>query len=506
SATALLKYGKQNYLDFDLQTNPFQLNEMLPILSAWQQYRPRGKVQAHVKGSGNPGDFSAMDYNGDIQMNGFSFQPGEKTKPVNNLNGTIAFRGNSLETTSITARYGDSLLTLKGKIRSLKNPEAEITLSSPDFFLRDATPNSARSDAIIRKLRAVFTIREGLYSFQSISGLLNTSDFNISGTYMSGLTNEANISITSTRLDLNDLKLFKSLTTPNGGRAGSAIAAKIKLDIEAGNYGRLQFNKLNATIQQENGILYLLGTSVGIFDGQLSAKGRIASGGEQGDRYDLALDLVKADAEKLFTALDFSREVTGSLTLHGDLTASGDSLAEIKKTALGNVKLQMNNGKLRKFNTLSKVFSILNVSQLLKFHLPDMVTGGMPYNNITGSISIKDGSVSSQDLFISSDAINISVVGSADVVKEELNFTIGVQPLQTVDKIVNRIPVVGWLLTGKDKNFLTAYFEAKGKWSNPQVSAIPVKSISKGILNIFKRVFELPVRLFTDTGEVILGQ
>jgi uncharacterized protein YhdP len=130
----------------------------------------------------------------------------------------------------------------------------------------------------------------------------------------------------------------------------------------------------------------------------------------------------------------------------------------------------------------------------------------MPYNSISGSIAVKEGSVSSQDLFISSDAINISIIGSADIVKEEMNVILGVQPLQTVDKVVNRIPIVGWLLTGKGKDFLTAYFEAKGKWSDPKVSAIQVKSMGKGMLNIFRRVFELPVKLFTDTGEVILGQ
>ena len=138
--------------------------------------------------------------------------------------------------------------------------------------------------------------------------------------------------------------------------------------------------------------------------------------------------------------------------------------------------------------------------------MPDMVANGMPYNEIKGSFAISDGSIVTQDLFISSDAINVSLVGTADMVRENLNFTIGVQPLQTVDKVVNRIPVVGWLLTGKGKDFLTVYFEAKGKWSDPQVTAIPAKSLAKGVLNVFRRVFELPVRLFTDTGEVLLGK
>jgi uncharacterized protein YhdP len=192
--------------------------------------------------------------------------------------------------------------------------------------------------------------------------------------------------------------------------------------------------------------------------------------------------------------------------LHTNLTASGSDALDIKKSALGNIRLKIEDGKLRKFSTLSKVFSILNVSQLFKFQLPDMVSGGMPYSSISGNVAVKDGTLSSQNLFIKSDAINISIIGSADILKEELNVILGVQPLQTVDKVVNRIPIVGWLLTGKDKDFLTAYFEAKGKWSDPKVSPIQVKSMGKGILNIFRRVFELPVRLFTDTGEVILGQ
>lgn len=506
SATALLNYENENSLEFDLQTNPFQMNASLPILTMWQQQRPRGKLQAHIKGTGNPDNFSAMNYNGEVLMSGLSFIPGKKLKPVRGINGKISFRGNSLETSSISAHYGNSLVNLKGNIRSLKNHEAEISINSPELFLRDLSASAVRPDAAINKFNAIFSIRDGIYTFKEISGLLNSSDFSINGTYISGLTNQADLLITSSKLDLNDLKLFAAFTPPAESTSEKGMATNMKLVIGEGNYGRFQFSNLNASLRQEHGIIHLLEGSTGIFDGELSAKGRIESGRDGGDKYDLTIDLQRADAEKLFTALDISREVTGKLTLNGKLTARGDTLPEIKKSALGNVKLQMDGGKLRKFNTLSKVFSILNVSQLLKFHLPDMVSGGMPYNNIKGNFSIKDGVLASQDLFINSDAINISVIGSADIVKEELNFTLGVQPLQTVDKIVNHIPVVGWLLTGKDKDFLTAYFEAKGKWSDPKVTAIPVKSLGKGIFNIFKRVFQLPVKLFTDTDEVILGQ
>jgi uncharacterized protein involved in outer membrane biogenesis len=520
SATALLKYRDQPYLNFELQTNPIMLSETSPILTGWQQYRPSGRAQAHINGSGNPEDFSAMNYRGTIVLNSFSVLPDEKLKTVSGINGTVSFNGNSLETSSMSVRYGDSPLLIKGLVRSLKNGEAEIQVTSPQLFLRDFNRATQKSDAAIRRLHGTLSIKDGRYGIKDLSGQLNSSNFNISGVYAGGNSPEANFSLTSSNLDVDDLILLAKPTeqpaslqaapTKKSGQLPKAVQQaelKLKLAVDTGKYGRIPFSRLNASVSQESGIIYLQSLEAGIFGGKLNAKGRVAPGGGQGgNRYDLNINIDRVDADICLKALDISREVAGSLSLKGDVTARGDSMEEIKKTALGNLKLKLEKGSLHKFNVLSKMFSILNVSQLLKFQLPNMVSNGMPYSEITGGFAISDGIIATQDLFISSDAINISVIGKTDMIKEDLDFTIGVQPLQTVDKVVNRIPVVGWLLTGKDKDFLTAYFEAKGKWSDPQVKAIPAKSLGKGVLNVFRRVFELPVRLFTDTGEVILGK
>lgn len=509
SATAHLIYSGQPYLGFELQTNKFAMAETSPILPEWQKYQPRGRVQAHLSGSGNPEDFSAMNYTGDVALSSFSFQPGEKFKTVSRINGGITFKGNSLETSSISARYGDSPLNIKGQIKSLKSGEAEVTLSSPGFYLRDLNLTPAKTDMAISRLNGAFAVRDGRYTIKSFSGHLNNSNFSISGLYAGGAAPEANFTITSSNLDVDDLLLLAKLGEPGGkvtNQGAPKNDMKLKLVVQAGKYGRIPFSKLNVTAHQDGGIIYLQKLDADIFGGRLAAKGRVAPGGGLGSRYDLNCSLEGVDAERLLNSLDITREVAGVLNLQGDITARGETLADIKKTALGNVRLRLEDGSLRKFNVLSKMFSILNVSQLLKFQLPDMVEDGMPYNQIKGSFAISDGGIVTNDLFIASDAINISVIGKADIVKEDLDFTIGVQPLQTVDKVVNRIPVVGWLLTGKGKDFLTVYFEAKGKWSDPQVTAIPAKSLAKGVLNVFRRVFELPVRLFTDTGEVILGK
>lgn len=506
AGNGLIGYGDKPYLGFDLTSNSFTMSEALPIIPMWKKYNIQGTVQTHIKGGGDPADMSAMDYNGVVNLTKASFLPDEQLKQISGISGQLYFKGNSLESSRMAARYGDSVVTIKAAIKSLKRPEGDISLSTPLLYLHDLNLAPGHKDAAFKRLNGSLTLRNDAIVLNNISGLLNSSNFNIKGEYLTGRTRQFNAALTSTKLDIDDLKLLSAVSSSPTPQKSAPSEIKLTLNVDSGNFGKVVFSKLATTIQEENGTYYLQNLTAGLYGGKFSAKGRIAPGGELGDRYDLTVDVAKSDADKLFTALDITREVTGTLSLQGSITARGNSFAAIKKSSLGNIKLSMNNGTLRKFSTLSKVFSILNISQLLKFKLPDMASGGMPYSTIKGSFAVKDGVVSTSDLFISSNAINMSVIGNADIVKEELNFTIGAQPLQTVDKIVNKIPIVGWLLTGKDKDLLTAYFEAKGKWSDPQVSAIPVKSMGKGLLNIFVRTFELPVKLFTDTGEVILGQ
>ena len=506
SGSGLIGYGKVPFLGFDLQTNRFVMNETSPLLSMWRKYKLQGTVQAHIKGGGDPDDLSAMDYNGRVELTRFSLLPDEQLKQITDITGALIFKGNSLETSDITTRYGSSVVTMKAAVRSLKNPEGDFTLSSPQLFLRDVNLAEGYPDAHVRRFNANFTLQKDAIAVHSSSGLINSSNFNMSGMFATGRNRQATVSVVSSKLDLNDLRIFSNPQQTDDKPGTPGMDVKLALDVETGNFGKVTFSKLKATADKEKGTIYLRDMTAALFGGQVTAKGRIAPGGDKGDRYDLHVDIARADAEKLLSSLEISREATGTVSLQGDLTARGNTLLEVKKSALGNVRLNMANGTLRKFNTLAKVFSILNVSQLLKFKLPDLSSYGIPYSSIKGSFSVKDGILATQDLFITSSAINVSIVGSADIVKEELNVTLGAQPLQTVDKIINRIPIVGWLLTGKDKGLLTAYFEAKGKWSSPHVSAIPVKSMGRGLLHIFIRAFQLPVKLFTDTGEVIWGQ
>jgi uncharacterized protein YhdP len=214
----------------------------------------------------------------------------------------------------------------------------------------------------------------------------------------------------------------------------------------------------------------------------------------------------RVSVEKIERFLEIKdRMSSGNLSLTGDLSATGRNADDLKKTAAGTFQAKAEKGVVKKSPIFFKIFSFLNVFQLTKFQLPDIVKQGMSYNTVTAHLFLKNGVLSSEDFFFDSDSMQISSVGKIDILKKEIDCIAAVHPLQTVDRIVTKIPVAGWLLTDEKGKLVTVHFEIDGKWDAPNVSPIPAQSISKGTLDIFRRFFQLPEKLITDTGEVILG-
>ena len=508
TAGADYRFGGNGALDLELKTNQFPVGEVAGMLPKLRQYQPNGRIQATVNGKGTAADLANLRWGGNILFYGFSCKPAESVKTISNMTGTISFKGDALETSQLSVRLGSSVINGKGSLTGFKNPQLNLIFASPSLNMSDLGLHAAQKEVRVEKLQGNIALKDNNLQIKSLSGQVNNSRLSIKGTVRDINNPKIDIAVSAPYLDVDDVVLLTRLEQWNAkGKSPVRVELKAAVQANSGKYKEIEFKRLKTVAMYGEGILYLQPAEFALFDGDVSGKGRFDFGSNGTPRYQVSFDLNRVSAEKIARAVGVKKqEITGTLSLQGELTAKGDTGADIKKTALGSMKLHIEEGSLRRFATLSKIFSILNVSQLLKLQLPDMVSGGMPFNEITGTISIQDGVISSNNLFLDSDAMNISAVGKLDMVKEELDATIGVQPLQTVDKVVSRIPIVGWILTGRDKTFITAYFEAKGKVEDPKVSAIPVKSLAKGVFDIFKRVFELPARLITDTGEVIIGK
>lgn len=502
------RFAEKEHLALDLRTNQFQVNELVPMLTGYRKYQATGRLQVSLHGESRETALSDLRLEGNVMLGGFSFKPNETIKAVSGINGTISVNGDTLETSQISAQIGNSAVTGRGKLTWLDNPDLSLIFSSPSLDPEDFGFRTGKKGFRLAMVQGNISLRDNDLQIKSFSTQLNRSVINLKGT-VSDLKNPvADLSLSSPFLEIEDILPVGELEmNKKPGARQSPLSLTVSLQAAEGKARGMAYKDLSGTLIYENNILYLEPLSFSALAGEISGKMRMDLGSNGAPHYQFNFGLSDVSAEEFMQVLGVKKqEITGVMNLQGDLTAKGSNGEELKKSLLGSVKIRLEEGKLRRFAVLSKIFSLLNVSQWLKFQLPDMVSGGMPYNKISAALAIKDGVISSSDLYVSSDAINISAVGKADLVKNELDATIGVKPLQTVDKVLSHLPVVGWILTGKNKSLITAYFEAKGKLDDPQVKAIPVQSMAKGVFNIFKRVFQLPAKLFTNTGEVIINK
>jgi hypothetical protein len=208
------------------------------------------------------------------------------------------------------------------------------------------------------------------------------------------------------------------------------------------------------------------------------------------------MNLVGTDIDigRLFTDTGTWEDIRGTLTADCSLTSDPGSPELVLKTLDGSGSFEVIDGTIIKLDLFSKIFSLLQISNYLRLKFPKLDEEGIPFDSITGDFEITDGMVTTQNLFMESRVIRVSGVGSVDLVAREIDMILGFQVLETIDLIVNKIPVVGYILTGDDGNLFTTYFRVTGPLDDPEVSPLTLQALGEGTLHIFERIYNFPLR------------
>jgi uncharacterized protein involved in outer membrane biogenesis len=311
--------------------------------------------------------------------------------------------------------------------------------------------------------------------------------------------------ISSTQLDLDPLFPKKKETTPTSFEKVKDWllnwSFEGRVEIDQGNLRNFHYQELKAEMKTVDGKLHIHPFQFKADGGDFWGEGWIQPT-ERGIRFEMKPRLSNMEA-KAFLRTFFQKGeeektvVTGRMHIQKvELRGEGENFQKIKESLNGKLNLDVENGAIEKANILSKIFSILNVSQWFKGRLPDLKTNGLPYRDITATVLVKDGIASTDDFLIDSDAMRITVLGKVDLGKNWMDARVGVHPLVTIDTILSSVPIAGYILTGKDKAFISYFYEVRGNLDDPKIEAIPFKSIEEPSWGIIKRLLETPLRPF----------
>lgn len=311
--------------------------------------------------------------------------------------------------------------------------------------------------------------------------------------------------ISSPQLDLDPLFPKKEETFPTSFEKirdwllSWSIDGKVQID--NGRYRSLQFRDLKGEMKTIDGTLLIHPLQFKSNEGEFSGEGWIKPT-EKGIKIEIRPRFSNMEAKAFIRTL-FQKEEEEKVMITGrvyvdkmELRGEGEDFQKMKESLNGSLRLEVQNGVIERFNILSKIFSILNISQWLKGRLPDLKTKGLPYHQISADFYVKEGVVSTDDFLVDSDAMRITLIGKVDLGKNTIDAKVGVHPLVTIDMILSNVPIAGYILTGKDKGFISFFYEVKGNLDDPKIEAIPFKIVEESTWGIIKRLLGTPLRPF----------
>jgi hypothetical protein len=406
-----------------------------------------GIAEGHLRWAGKREEGMALLKEGEIHLREFSLKHQEMTPSLSSVDGSLLLSPEQIRIVGLKGMIGNSPISFSGSLSRLTGAE-KSSGAKGNFLAFQLNSPSLDLDPFLPKREG-----EGSLSFKKLRDLLST--WSLDGKVEAGQGKFRGLSF-------QDLKV------------------EMKTVDEKLVFGPFQFKGLG---------------------GDLWGGGWIAPV-EKGVRFEVTPRLSNMEAKAFLRTLlqkgeEERIEISGRVHVDRlELRGEGEDFQKVKESLNGTLRLEVENGMIERWRILGRIFSILNVSQWFWGRLPDLKTKGLPYRQIMGNIQFKEGVASTQDFIVQSDAIRITLLGKIDLVKNQIDATIGVHPLVTIDMILSHLPLAGYILTGQDKAFLSYVYEVKGDLDDPTIEAVPIKGLGENFWGIIQRLLETPTRPF----------
>ncbi|HWT77313.1 MAG TPA: hypothetical protein VN648_00700, partial [Candidatus Methylomirabilis sp.] len=77
-------------------------------------------------------------------------------------------------------------------------------------------------------------------------------------------------------------------------------------------------------------------------------------------------------------------------------------------------------------------------------------------------------------------------------VEDTIEMDIAVKPFQNVDKFLGILPLPGQLSGGKENSLVAAFYHVSGTLKDPKVTPLPMKSLGRNTIGVFRRLLFIP--------------
>lgn len=167
----------------------------------------------------------------------------------------------------------------------------------------------------------------------------------------------------------------------------------------------------------------------------------------------------------------------------------------------GDLSFVSENGRIEYSSVLMKIFSVLNIAEVFSGK-SDLTEKGYGYAQCYAKAEINGGRLHFNEILMDGNSLKLTGQGDIDLKKQEADILLLAAPLKTVDRIVNKLPIINYIAGG---SLISIPLRLEGKLNDLSVVPMPPSEVGKGLLNIMGRVLNAPFKLVEGMESLATG-
>ena len=325
------------------------------------------------------------------------------------------------------------------------------------------------------------------------------SNFDVSGTIRgTDLRYALDLDVKSDRVDLDRLlaALDKQASTPAAEQVPEQptswdlpIEGKVRLAIQALHHRPYEIKPVLATLDILPGRI-----NFAVKEAKLCGIGM--AGGGQAQRKTASLDVVlrARDIDPRPTLLCLTEQrtaLTGRLDADAHFTGSGP-YRELAQRMHGPFTIVARDGRVDQLTALARILNLVNASELLRGKNLGLQASGFAYNKFSLRGQMEGSVARFDETVLDAQPFDMVAHGTIDIVKEQIDMSVAVAPLQVLNSVVKLVPFLGYVLGG---GVYAVPVGVRGNLSDPQVVPVAPTAVAGSVLGVLERTLKTPFNL-----------
>ena len=178
--------------------------------------------------------------------------------------------------------------------------------------------------------------------------------------------------------------------------------------------------------------------------------------------------------------------------IEGEFSLQANLLKESNTWYGGTLYLRSSQGRILRLKTLSRIFKLVNITELFEEQVENTGKRGFPYSQMDIDMHIHDNNLIIDRTIIWGEGLNLFTRGEIKLTDYEADLSLLIAPFKTFDTIISKVPIIGEPVMGEYGSRITIPVAIKGPITHPVITPMHPEAVGRAFFTIVRDTFLLP--------------